>query len=155
MVRIHSASDTHLWKKLLNILGNTIICFLTNGEMRRSVHILYSAMRHEHTGPNVWGDSDEFGNKSVWCVLRCWKLLEPHKPCLVRLNLQSLRVLVVWGLDAIGYSDWLCASESARCVGGRSDSGLHSVPSFPVLDYWHDTNAIRCQGDTSHLHAAV
>ena len=59
---------------------------------------------------NIWGDSDEFGNKSVHCVQLCRKLLEPRGWCLVRFNLQSLRGLAVWGLDAIGYSDWLCAS---------------------------------------------
>ena len=45
----------------------------------------------------------------------CWKLLELRRrsdsTCKVCV------VLVVRGLDAIGYSDWLCASESARFVG--------------------------------------
>ena len=59
---------------------------------------------------NVWGDSDEFGNKPVVCVQLCWKLLELRWRCLVRFNLQSLRVSAAWGLDTIGYSDWLCAS---------------------------------------------
>ena len=52
----------------------------------------------------------EFGNKSVWCVQLRWKLLEPRGQCLVRFNLQSLRVLAVGGLDSIAYSDWLSAS---------------------------------------------
>ena len=84
---------------------------------------------------NFWGDLDEFRNKSAWCVQLCWKLLEPPERCLVRFTLQSLRVLVAGGLDAIGYSDWLSArcsatiliggvlANSAVCGRGRSDDG--------------------------------
>ena len=90
---------------------------------------------------NVWGDSDRFGNKSVRCVQLCWKLLEPHR-----------RWLVVRGLDAFGYSDWLCASCSMTILIGSCQTntepvmgvlcfsliiyGLHSVPSFPVSRFW-------------------
>ena len=54
-------------------------------------------------------------------------------------------LLAVW---AIGFSDWLCASESVRCVGGAEFCvrrwtlwcalcfSMHSVPSFPVFMFW-------------------
>ena len=43
-------------------------------------------------------------------------------------------------VGAIGLSDWLCASKSARCVGGAEHCALcfsmHSVPLFLVLIFW-------------------
>ena len=77
---------------------------------------------------SIWGDSDEFGNKSVQCVQLRWKLLEPRGRCLLQFNMQSLRRLAVgrrshWILWLVmchlyDHSDWRCANESARCVGG-------------------------------------
>ena len=84
---------------------------------------------------SIWRVSDEVGNKYVWCVVQLrWKLSEPRRSCLLRLNMWSLRRRAVgW---AIGFSDWLCANESAQCVGGLEYcvcTATHSIPSFPIF----------------------
>ena len=78
---------------------------------------------------SVWRDSDEVGNKYVWCVQLCRKLSEPHGRCQLQLSMQSLRRRAVgrlshWILWLVvcqlnGCSDWRCASESPLCVGGE------------------------------------
>ena len=83
---------------------------------------------------DAWGvcwDSDEVGNKSVrWSFRSHSGVVCSDSAC------------EVWGgglsdVWVIGFSDWLCASESARRVGGEEYCALcfsmHSVPSFPVV----------------------
>ena len=77
---------------------------------------------------SVWRDSDEVGNKYVWCVQLRRKNSEPRGHCRIQLSMQSLRRRAVGRLShwilwlgvcqLNGRSDWQCASESAQCVGG-------------------------------------
>ena len=97
-------------------------------------HHLFSL---KHTGPTTGHLKrlGRLGNKSVRCVQLRWKLLWSHGQQLLAVR-------------AIGYSDWLCASESAWCVWGAEYCvsrrtlwhvlcfSMHSVPSFPVLVFW-------------------
>ena len=77
---------------------------------------------------SIWRDSDEVGNKYVWCVQLRRKLSEPSGLCQPRLSMRSLRRWAVrrlshWILWLVvcqlnGHSDWRCTSESTQCVGG-------------------------------------
>ena len=48
---------------------------------------------------SVWRDSDEVGNKSVWCVRLRWKLSVQRGRCLLRFSTQRLRRLAVGRLS--------------------------------------------------------
>ena len=50
---------------------------------------------------SVWGDSDEVGNKYVWCVTLRWKLWEPRGRCRLRFSIQTLRRVAVGHLDSL------------------------------------------------------
>ena len=49
---------------------------------------------------SVWGDSDEVGNKYVWCVQLRWKLSQLLGRCLLRFSMQSLRR---WAVRRLSY----------------------------------------------------
>ena len=70
--------------------------------------------------------------------------------------------------ENVGYSDWWCACESARCVGG-AEFCVHSfmvcalffyalrsfISCFPVLHHWHETSATQSRTSTERTRYCV
>ena len=99
---------------------------------------------------SIWGDSDEFGNKSVWCVQLCWSFWN-HAD-----SVCSDSTCEVWdgwlsAVWAIGFSDCGVLANQRGVWEGRNSVcvlffyALCSViPCFHVLEYWQETSATHC-----------